>query len=741
MSTTSDRPVALVPVFDSIPAELRETPAWVLWRYELDGKGKWTKPPCASGGGRASTTKPSTWATFDAVRERYGRGGFDGVGFVLTNGIAGVDLDKCITVAGEIEAWAAETLEQFTGTYRERSPSGRGFRIFTHGNPARCGKGGPEKRLEVYAKESPRYLTVTGHALDDVREIVDGQDALDWLHATHMAGGSGHGKGAPADDARQGATLSDDAVIAHARKARNGAKFMDLWAGGHAGHASASDADASLIGLLTFYTQDPVQLDRLFRRSGLMRDKWDEPRGETTYGAMTIANILAKLGQHFGDRTQGHRSHANGAEGIDTHADAQDAPEADSGAPAWPEPLADEAFHGIAGELVSTIEPETEADPAAILLQVLTAFGSLVGRGPHVRVEGDRHYANLYLLLVGATAKGRKGTSWSRVREVFEKIEEWKRHVSGLSSGEGLKYHVRDPREELTKTKKGEQVLEVVDAGVDDKRLLVVESEFASVLRAVQRQGNTLSATVREAWDTGNLRTLTKNDPITATDAHISIVGHITADELRAELTGTETANGFLNRFLLVAVKRSKLLPFGGATWEADELHAFASRLRDRAVQARMVGAVGMTDEARTMWAKVYPELSGEREGLHGAVTARAEAQCIRLALLYCLLDGANAIEPTHLLAALAVWQYCDDTVRFIFGSSLGDRIADEIMRRLKVAGADGLTRDDLRNAFQRHVPAERIGAALDLLQRRGKAACEKVRTAGRPSEVWRATK
>ena len=107
-------------------------------------------------------------------------------------------------------------------------------------------------------------------------------------------------------------------------------------------------------------------------------------------------------------------------------------------------------------------------------------------------------------------------------------------------------------------------VTEITDQGVTDKRLFVVESEFASALRAAQRQGSTLSATIREAWDSGNLRTLTKNDPITATGAHICIVGHITADELRAELTATDSANGFANRFLFVAVKRSKLLPFGG---------------------------------------------------------------------------------------------------------------------------------------------------------------------------------
>lgn len=437
MSTTSDRPVALVPVFDSIPIELRETPAWVLWRYELDGKGKWTKPPCASGGGRASTTNPDTWATFDAVRKRYDRGGFDGIGIVLTNGIAGIDVDKCIN-DDEIEAWAVETLDRFPNTYRERSPSGRGYHILTHGTPGRCGKGGPGNRLEVYAKDSPRYFTVTGHALDDVREIVDGQDALDWLHATHMAGGSGHGKGAPADDARQGATLSDDAVIAHARKARNGGKFADLWAGGHAGHASASDADAALVGILMFYTQDPVQLDRLFRRSGLMRDKWDEPRGETTYGAMTIANILAKLGQHFGDRTQGHRSHANGAEGIDTHADAQEAPEGDSGPPidilrtAAAPPLRPDDVPPVLGRFAATQAQATGFDVSILIAAGIGAAAAMLTDEVRLLVDSRAGWfesGRLWLALVAGPGAGKSPGMKAAAAPVFdvhrEEVAKW----------------------------------------------------------------------------------------------------------------------------------------------------------------------------------------------------------------------------------------------------------------------------------------------------------------------------
>ena len=147
-----------------------------------------------------------------------------------------------------------------------------------------------------------------------------------------------------------------------------------------------------------------------------------------------------------------------------------------------------------------------------------------------------------------------------------------------------------------------------------------------------------------------------------------------------------------------------------------------------------------MTAASRAMWERVYEQLSEGGDGLHGAVTARAEAQVIRLALIYCLLDGAEQMEQEHLMAGLAVWTYCDATAKHIFGASLGDRIADEIMRRLQTAGQAGMTRTDISNAFGRHTGADRLGAALEMLHRRGKATRETVTTAGRPTEVWRST-
>lgn len=192
--------------------------------------------------------------------------------------------------------------------------------------------------------------------------------------------------------------------------------------------------------------------------------------------------------------------------------------------PHWPEPLDKAAFHGLAGEFVRIVEPQTEADPAALLVQCLVAFGSIVGRNAYVPVESDRHYANEFMCLVGESARARKGTSFGRVKHLFKSIDESfaARLASGLSSGEGLIHAVRDPVVESQPIKKNgvvESYQDVTtDPGVVDKRLLVVESEFGRVLKVMGREGNTLSAVLREVWDQGNACVLTKSK-YKATDA------------------------------------------------------------------------------------------------------------------------------------------------------------------------------------------------------------------------------
>lgn len=407
----------------------------------------------------------------------------------------------------------------------------------------------------------------------------------------------------------------------------------------------------------------------------------------------------------------------------------------------WPAPLAEAALRGPAGEFVQLIAPHTESDPAALLIQLLAGFGSVVGRGRYFRVEDDRHHAHLFAVLVGRSSRGRKGTGWSRARARLAVLDEsWSRDrvASGLSSGEGLIWAVRDPILRRERTKQGSAVAYVeveADPGVEDKRFLVIEPEFASTLRVIAREGSTLSAIMRDAWDRGDLRALTKNSPARATGAHVSIIGHITRDELRAELTRTDAANGFANRFLFVAVKRSKLLPEGGQLGGVD----FAALHRDLAAAAefaRLAGEVRRDGDARELWHAIYPELSADVPGLLGAVTSRAEAQVVRLSLLYALLDRAGTIQRPHLEAALAVWRYCAESARYVFGHALGDPMADEILRVLR-ASAEGKSRDEIRNHFGRHRSSEEIGRALALLARYGLAHSRPEPTRGRPVERW----
>jgi hypothetical protein len=262
-------------------------------------------------------------------------------------------------------------------------------------------------------------------------------------------------------------------------------------------------------------------------------------------------------------------------------------PQPDAG---WPKLDTDKAYIGLVGDIIRTIEPTTEADPIAILLQLLTCFGNAVGRQPYYRVEADKHYPNLFCLLVGSSSKGRKGTSRQRVMEPMELADvEWEstRVESGLSSGEGLIYAVRDERKGLDKN--GDEV--VLDAGASDKRLMIFEGEFASTLAVMRRDGNTLSPIIRNSWDGLRLSVLTRKEPLRSTDALVSIVAHITAEELRRELDRVSMANGFANRFLMACVKRSKLLPQGGGL-DFIEVNRLGSLLKDRLELARACGRI-----------------------------------------------------------------------------------------------------------------------------------------------------
>ncbi len=380
----------------------------------------------------------------------------------------------------------------------------------------------------------------------------------------------------------------------------------------------------------------------------------------------------------------------------------------------FPEPN-DKCFHGLAGDFVRLIEPHTEADKMALLIQFLAYFGNIIGRSAFYKVEGNSHFTNLFCVLVGDTASGRKGTSFGRVREVFHGLDEHHQKeciVGGLASGEGLLYHVRDACF-TTKQNKDTGAFEEIltDAGVSDKRLLVVEGEFANVLRVQGRDGNTLSAYLRNFWDSGTAQSLTKNSPLKTTDAQVSIVGHITKTELLTCLSEVESANGYANRFLWICVRRSKFLPFGSEVNYKDLLCITADISR-RIEFAKSLAQIYLSDEAKELWISVYKHLETSRFGFVAKVTQRASPYVLRLACIFAVLDGQSVIGREHLEAALAVWQFCEDSAKYIFGERIGDKNADALLEALRDAD-NGLTRTEIyTNVFQKNLKVKEIKKA-----------------------------
>jgi hypothetical protein len=413
----------------------------------------------------------------------------------------------------------------------------------------------------------------------------------------------------------------------------------------------------------------------------------------------------------------------------------------------WPE-IEAAAFHGLAGQVVEALNPLTEADPVAILAQLLVIAGNALGHQAHFYIGNTEHHTNLYAVICVDTSKARKGTSYDPIENLLRNaLEDWAGNCikSGLSSGEGIIHAVHDDvwvHEKISGGKGKVPTYELVlkEPNIEDKRLLIVEQEFASALSMMHRQGNSLSPVLRLGWDGRRLQTLTKHHGETATGAHLSVIGHITIPELRARLDQVAMANGFANRFLFVLARRSKELPFPGRL-DNTIANRFAEKRGEIFNNRVLRHEITFRTEARDLWSAEYHELSAAQPGLFGAVVARAEAQVLRLSMIYALLHSTYYIELAHLRAALAFWRYCQASARYIWGDLLGEPIADDILRALRQAGPDGMTRWDINSLFSHNKSGEAIGAALVLLMRNGKACCQtkKLSGRGRPPEIWTA--
>jgi hypothetical protein len=403
----------------------------------------------------------------------------------------------------------------------------------------------------------------------------------------------------------------------------------------------------------------------------------------------------------------------------------------------WPQ-MDEAAYRGIFGRIVEAVEPHTEGDPVAVLTNAIVATGNAMGRGPYMQIGATRHRTNMFIGHVGETAKGRKGSAWNPVKDITHASDRhWTedRILSGLSSGEGLISEVRDPVQVPDK----DGTMKIVDAGVKDKRLLVMEGELSQVLKVMKREGNTLSPVMRNAWDGETLRTMVKHSPHRATDPHISIAGHITLSELTRHLTETEMANGLANRFQWFLVKRSKSLPFGGE-WHTVDLAPITRKVVGILENANRPFRMEWAADARALWCEAYALLTEDRPGMFGAVTARAEAQALRLAMIYALADYSHEIRHTHVESALAVWEYAEASALYIFGEATGDPDADKVLTALKDTEG-GMTRTEVSELFGRNKSRQELDRIREALVKAGRVRVSLNAEGGskKPVERWSA--
>ncbi len=407
----------------------------------------------------------------------------------------------------------------------------------------------------------------------------------------------------------------------------------------------------------------------------------------------------------------------------------------------WPSSPMIALRHGVLGDLMPRLEPATEADPVALLTTFLVAFGNAAGRGPHAMVSGaTRHGINLFAGIVGRSGKGRKGSGLDlALMPIREGDPAWAtdRIVSGLASGEGVVHAIRDPVVKNEPIREGKNIVDyapvVVDEGVADKRLLVVESELGAALRACRREQSTLSPMLRLAWDGGKLRTLSKNSPEVATDPHVGLIGHIVVEELRKLMSDADVYGGLANRFLWILSRRSRLLPDGG---ELDDLGDLPARLAALLAQAKATERMRRTPAASSLWAHEYARLTSVPEtGIVGAALGRGEAITLRLSMVFALLAGRREIDEPDLRAAIDLWEYGAASARIIFGGK-GDTPLEA--RVLAVVRAQpGIGRSAIARALGGKVPARELVDALGRLRDAGTITATTTRTGGRPAETW----
>lgn len=407
----------------------------------------------------------------------------------------------------------------------------------------------------------------------------------------------------------------------------------------------------------------------------------------------------------------------------------------------------DDMFYGPIGDWSVELGTRSEASPVAIAAGFLTYAGCCFGRDTGLWLGDDQHHPRLGVLHIGRSNRGRKGTAVSPIRRLVSEMmrtDEVARrfasanggdfapftpgyHFGGLSSREGLAFAIRDPTFKWDKEAK-EWIED--DPGVTDKRLFIVESEFANILAQAGREGNTLSSALRDCFDGIDLAPLTKTERTRASSPHVCMVAHITPAELLAMIKEVAVRNGFLNRFIIIWAERTQIIPLPEPTdpkiiaqW-AGLLNQSIGWVREKKPKIRL------DDAARELYEDIYRRewSRGHSSEIVESLTERAPAMGLRIALTLAVMDRSPAITENHLASGIAWTRYSRASIEYVWRDRARLReggVADAEVRgraarvfRFLREKREPVSRTDLvRDCFQGNVRASDIDAALEFLQ------------------------
>lgn len=401
------------------------------------------------------------------------------------------------------------------------------------------------------------------------------------------------------------------------------------------------------------------------------------------------------------------------------------------------------------GDLTARLAPTSEADPINIYASLLCAAGVHLGQRPRVQAGDDRHPLLVWPLIIGRSGGGRKGAGWSTARRLLREADPFFAATnirSGLTSGEGLATIFAEDdtttdttpegTEPATRSGKAKPAVSLLPPG--DRRLLVFEPEWAAVMARMRRDGNTLSATLRAAWEGGDLSTLNVTARV-APNSHVGLLTHITPEEFRAKVSTSDLAGGTYNRFLPLAVARAQFLPLSSGAPE-DLIEQLGTQLATRLTTGATLGPIDFTDTGARLWRELYVEF-GTDHGDTGPVEqflARTAPNTLRIAAIHAALDNQPHIHTNHLNAAAALVRYSIASVRTVFTHN-HDRT--KLLTYITEAGSAGRTATEItKTLFAGNRDGTTVGQLLAQLLDTG--TITRTRRAspsgrGRPAEVY----